>query len=83
MKLEKLRKKIDKTDKKLLKMIEARFKITNKIGEYKMKNNIPVQNKKREQEIIRERQKETGLDKSFIKNFYSLLFKESRRMQEI
>jgi chorismate mutase len=79
--LEKLRKSIDKIDRKILKLMEDRFKVTNKIGKYKKKHNIPIQNKKREQEIIRERQKESKLDKNFIRNFYFLLFKESRRQQ--
>lgn len=47
-----LREKIDKLDKKIVKYLEERIKITEKILDLKTKLHLPITDKKREEEII-------------------------------
>ncbi len=50
--LAKLRKEIDLIDKDLIRLFEKRMNIVLKVAEYKRKNNIPILNKEREQDVI-------------------------------
>lgn len=50
--LDKYRKDIDEIDKKMISLFEKRMETARKIGEYKIKNNLPVLNAKREQIVI-------------------------------
>ena len=43
---------ITKIDTELLKLLSERFDISKKIGEYKKNNNIPIENKERESELL-------------------------------
>ena len=47
-----LRKKIDEIDNKLLILLKERLEVSKKIGEIKKKNNMPIYDPVREQEII-------------------------------
>lgn len=47
-----LRKKIDEIDDKLLILLKERLVVSKKIGEIKKKNNMPIYDPVREQEII-------------------------------
>lgn len=47
-----LRKKIDEIDDKLLILLKERLEVSKKIGEIKKKNNMPIYDPVREQEII-------------------------------
>ncbi len=47
-----LRKKIDEIDDKLLILLKERLAVSKKIGEIKKKNNMPIYDPVREQEII-------------------------------
>ena len=47
-----LRKKIDEIDDKLLIWLKERLAVSKKIGEIKKKNNMPIYDPVREQEII-------------------------------
>ena len=46
------RKKIDEIDREITRLFEERMDTVIKVGEYKKKNNLPVLNKDREQEVI-------------------------------
>ena len=50
--LELMRKKIDEIDDKLLILLKERLEVSKKIGEIKKKNNMPIYDPVREQEII-------------------------------
>lgn len=76
------RKKINEIDKRIFKLLELRIQQSQAIGEYKKQNNLPILDKKREEEIIKTRTDQSMLDKDFIKNLYELIFKESRKSQE-
>ena len=47
-----LRKKIDEIDDKLLILLKERLAVSKKIGEIKKRNNMPIYDPEREQEII-------------------------------
>jgi shikimate dehydrogenase len=76
-----LRKDIDFLDDETMKFLVKRFEITKKIRRYKKANNLPVMDKDREEHIIREKTVNSGLPRKFIKDFYKLIFEESRRIQ--
>ena len=46
------RKKIDEIDREITRLFEERMDTVIKVGEYKKKNNLPVLNKDREQEVL-------------------------------
>jgi len=77
----KWRKEIDKIDKEFFKLLKKRFEVAKKIGKYKIRNKIPIVNKKREKEIVDFWCKKTNLEKKFVKNFFILIFEESKRLQ--
>ena len=51
--LKQLRDKIDELDNQIIELLEKRFKVTNKISTYKKGNNINVEDKNREQNILK------------------------------
>ncbi len=76
--LSKLRKEIDAADKSLLIALAKRFSATKKVGQYKAENNLPVVNKKREQEMMvmrRKLAKKFLLDDSFVEQLFKLILK--------
>lgn len=52
MKLDELRKEIDKIDDELLKLFEKRMQITHQVAQYKIENGLDVFQSQREQDII-------------------------------
>lgn len=78
-----LRDQIDKVDKRIIKLLSDRFKLVRAVALYKKKNKIKTTQADREKEIIN---KLTDLTTSsspiFIKKLYSLIFKESKRIQK-
>jgi len=81
-KLKTYRKKINKIDKEIISLLKKRFLISKKIGNIKRKNNIKIQDIKREKELIKNKINTSNLNKKFIKDIYNLIFKESRRLQK-
>lgn len=84
--LEKVRKEIDSIDAEILKLLAKRLEICKRLGEYKKKNHLPIQNKEREKEIIRDRArklKELGFDhENFAQELFELIMKKSREVQK-
>lgn len=78
----KLRKEINKIDRETIRLLRKRFEISRKIGDYKKKNNFKIRDLERENKIIGGKIKESKLNKIFVKNLYSLIFRESRRIQK-
>lgn len=52
MELNKARTEINNIDKEIVKLLEKRFNIVNKIGHYKRKQNLPVYDEIREKQVI-------------------------------
>ncbi len=75
------RKKIDKIDNKIMKLLEKRLESARKIGKYKKKHGIKIIDRKREKEILLDRVKKSKLSKDFTKRLFSVIIHESRRVQ--
>lgn len=76
------RKMIDRVDKEIIKLLEERFKYVKSIGKIKKKKGLATVDKKREEKIIKEKIKQSGLDKKFIEDLYKLIFRESHKKQK-
>jgi|GEM_PF-2903525 len=75
-----IRNKIDIIDKRIIKDISLRFKLIEKIAQFKNKNNI--YDKKREEQIFKNIKKEAkkyNLNQKFVTNIYNLILKESKK----
>jgi len=84
-KLLQYRKKIDKINSGIFKLLAERMKVVGKIGEYKKKKGMKVLDKKREKEILQKLEKKAGkykLDKKFINDIFKLIMKGARRKQK-
>ena len=80
--LKELRNKIDAVDKKMLLVLSERFRLTKMVGKYKAVHHLPVQDKKRENEIIKKRSqlvKKMSLDGKLIASIFKLIFKKVRQ----
>ncbi len=86
MVLSSLRKKIDEVDLQLLELLAQRLNISEEIAEYKRKNNQPIQDRKRELEVITkriEKFKQLGFDdKMFVTKLFELIMHKSREVQK-
>lgn len=85
-KLENFRKSLEEIDQKIIEQLAKRFKLTKKIGIYKIKNNIQVLQKKREKENTEKRKEKASrfnLDEKMVEGIFKLIIKESRRQQAI
>lgn len=84
MKLEKLRKEIDKIDENLVLLLGRRFDLVKKIALIKKKLNLPITDINRERQIL-ERSKKINqnldLNPEFIEKILKLIIVESKRLQ--
>lgn len=83
--LENLRKKVDKIDENILRLLEKRVILSKKIGEIKKENNKSFFDKKRRDEVLNQnliKAEKLGLSKSFIKRLYSLIHQHSLNLQK-
>lgn len=79
--LEKFRRQLDKIDEKMLKILADRFKITKKVGEYKARYYLPICDKKRESEILKNRRllaKKLKLNEKLVKEIFEKIIKTVR-----
>jgi chorismate mutase len=70
MPLEELRKKIDKVDSRIVALLEERVDLAKKIGEAKRKHGLPVEDAKREQEVLIKVTERTKLNQGFVKKLF-------------
>lgn len=86
MELKKAREEIDNIDRELIELIARRLSIAKDIAKIKKDQDIPIQNKEREEEVIQkavENMKDKGYDeKEFMKELYNLIMKKSRELQK-
>lgn len=73
---------INLIDAQLIKLLEKRYEIVQKVAEYKKENHLPVRDAKREAELIVTMSANTALESEFIKNFYSLIFNYSYLIEQ-
>ncbi len=79
MELKKLRQQIDKTDKKLLKVLAERFVLTEKVGQYKKEHQLKAEDKDREKQVFAQRKlwaEELEIDVSLVKKLFQLIIKK-------
>lgn len=83
--LKKYRKEIDKIDKAIIQLLEKRFSIAEKIGEFKRKFKLKIRDRKREKEMFEKRKKlirKLNISSDFIEKLFRLIIKESiKRMK--
>ena len=53
MDIKDIRNEIDQVDKEILELLNKRFKLASDVIEFKKLNNLPIENKQREEEIIK------------------------------
>ena len=83
MNIQDSRNKINKIDDEIIKLFQERMISAEHIAEYKKKNNLPVFDKKREQEILEKiAEKSSPEFKDFSVELYEKIFELSRRYQE-
>lgn len=83
-KLIKLREAIDRIDLRLLKVLSQRFQLSEKVGQLKAHSGLPVVQKSRKKEILKDREmrgRELGLTGEFIRRLYTLVHLESVNRQ--
>ena len=80
LKLKEQRNKIDKIDKDIIKFLNQRAEIVRKIAKIKLQNDIPLQNIKREKQIL----EKTNFvrNKVFVKNIFKKIIHESKLLQK-
>ncbi|MCD6284257.1 chorismate mutase [bacterium] len=85
--IKKLREQIDEIDKKLLRILAERFRVTQRVGEYKKRHKLPALDKKREKEIFQKREllaKKLNLDPLLVKQIFTLIIENvKKRHREI
>ncbi|MBQ6311644.1 MAG: bifunctional 3-deoxy-7-phosphoheptulonate synthase/chorismate mutase type II [Bacteroidales bacterium] len=82
--LESLRNRIDVLDESIMKLLKERMVVSEQIGDYKLKQNMPVFQSQRYSQIVDKviRQAESlGLDPDFAASLMELIHKESVRLQ--
>lgn len=83
--LAELRQDITQIDEELLQLFAKRFTVVEEVGEYKKANNLPVRDKKREDELLGHlAQKGSGLKLSsdFIQKVWQAVFQEAYKKEE-
>ncbi|MDR2461778.1 MAG: chorismate mutase [Mycoplasmataceae bacterium] len=81
--MENLRKKINKVDKKIAKLLIKRFTIVKQIGIYKKNNNIQVYDKNREELVLKKIRSfvNNKLPPNSIENIYTTIMNEAKKIQ--
>lgn len=82
--LAKLRKKIDRIDRKMLALFEARLGVAKQVGDYKKERNLPIFVPEREEEVIKNRvaKLKNPAYADLTKGFFSSLMSLSRHLQQ-
>ena len=80
--LNKYRRKIDSIDNRIIKLLKARLKYVEKIGNIKKQNGLEISDQKRENFIIRKIEKSVNPeDVEPIKEIYSTIFEISKKIE--
>ena len=77
------RKKIDKIDKKIIKNLQKRNEVLSGVAEYKLANNIEIENTSREEEILSKvRELVCEEESEYIVEIYKTILTESKKYQK-
>ncbi len=80
--LDNLRNKIDDIDLEIINLLEERFNTTSQVGFFKKENNINVENKTREEDIINMIKSKKLQNESQIIELYQAMFLISKKEQQ-
>ncbi|MBC8385211.1 MAG: chorismate synthase [Candidatus Cloacimonetes bacterium] len=75
---------LDKIDEDILIALFRRSEISKLIGKFKKKNNLKIEDKKREKELMENLQmkaKSWKMDEDFVRNIWDLIIEESKKKQ--
>jgi len=84
-KIQTFRKQINKIDNQILKLLNKRNQLSKQVGKFKKQNNLPIQDKKREKQILantQQKAKKLNLNKNYINQLFKLILKNSRDNQK-
>ena len=79
--LKPLREEIDRIDSEIAGLLNRRMEAVRSIREYKRKNDLPVEDLLREEEILMGL-KPGKLDESFLRELYQVIFRYSKSFQK-
>lgn len=85
MDLLEIRKKIDKLDFELVRILSDRTNLIKNVAEYKQKNSIPIIQEGRMEDIFKKRMelaKKLSLDSDFIEHLFLDIINESIKIQK-
>ena len=77
--MENLRYAIGKKDEQIARLLESRFKLVEGVWMLKRDNGEPYRDKAREEEIVKDLAKKTGLNYGFLSKIYEAIFDENER----
>ena len=81
MDLKEIRNQIDQIDTELLDLFLKRMDLSVKVAEYKMANNLPVLNREREREILKDVMEKSGEDEAYAYRLFQVLMALSKAKQ--
>lgn len=76
--IEEKRREVDKIDDKLVELLGKRFDVVKEIVSFKKQNDIPIEDKSRE-DTIKARYLMAGLPEGFSDKFFDELFDEAKK----
>ncbi|EKD28402.1 MAG: hypothetical protein ACD_79C00311G0008 [uncultured bacterium] len=79
------RDKLDKLDYKIIALLDKRFKFVKQIAKIKKRYNIPINQRKRINEVLNKRieiGRKFNINHKFIRNIFKLLINESIKIQK-
>jgi len=82
--LEEYRRKIDRTDSEIVRLLAERMREVKKIGRLKRENSLPVIDEERERQVYRrvmEIAREYGLCPEHIRDIYRVIINDSRKAE--
>ncbi len=85
MKLEQIRKKINKIDHEIIHLLASRQACSFAVGKYKKKNGLKIYQPKREQEMLVKNSKlakKFNVDQNLVTKIFRLIVKDSRNIQK-
>ena len=83
--LKKYRNKIDRIDRKIVKLLSKRMEIVELIAKIKADKGLPILQKEREEEHLHDilvKCNESKSCKSYIHNIFEFIFEESQKIQK-
>ncbi len=83
--LQTLRQQINEIDMQLLSLLAKRFQLVSEIGTHKKVQNIEIQDKQREEEILEalnQKAKEYHLDKNLVQTIWRAIFNQAYLIEQ-